>query len=173
LVSFQETYYDRVLVFCRWEQLQQGRHCSHGLLAELWPKGLHRISEVTFETAAYVARYSLKKITGALAFNHYGDRIPEFLSSSNGLGKGHALKWLSDIYPADQVVLPGRGVSMPPKYYDALLEKTDPALYQKVKASRAERETLTEENYNKLLYEKSLGNQVKKAMAKATLKRTI
>lgn len=150
-----------------------GAQSTHGLLSDLWEQGLHRISEVSFESAAYVARYSLKKVTGALAANHYGERVPEFLASSHGIGKGHFDAWKHDIYPSDQIVLPGRGISMPPKYYDALLEKTDPALYQKVKLSRAERETPTRKEYDRALYEKYLGNQVKKLTAKNTLKRTL
>lgn len=150
-----------------------GKQYSHGLLSEVWPHGLHRISEVTFESAAYVARYSLKKVTGAAAFDHYGDRLPEFLSSSNGLAKEWFEKWKADVYPADQVVLPGRGSFMPPKYYDYLLEKSDPDLFAKVKASRADREKLTRENYDKLLYEKYIGNEVKKRVVKETLKREL
>lgn len=117
---------------------------SHPDISACWKHGRHRLSDLSFESAAYMARYILKKISGASAPNHYGARIPEFQTSSNGLGKTHVLGdpdrlirgELSDIYPADHIVLPGRGNFMPPPYYDRLLEKADPALFQQVKQAR-------------------------------------
>lgn len=63
-------------------------------LAALWPQGFNTIGEVTFESAAYVARYVTKKITGDEADLHYtrtdpgtGEnwRIePEFTLASRG-----------------------------------------------------------------------------------------
>lgn len=111
---------------------------SHPDLSKVWTHGRHRFSAHNFETAAYVARYVLKKISGVSSALHYGERTPEFQSCSNGLGKGHFQSWLPDIYPSDHVVLPERGAFMPPPYYDRLLEKVDPVLFQKVKKSRAE-----------------------------------
>lgn len=40
-------------------------------LEQLWPFGYSSIGDVTFETAAYVARYIMKKITGEAAELHY------------------------------------------------------------------------------------------------------
>ena len=40
-------------------------------LDALWPFGFSSIGEVTFESAAYVARYCLKKVNGDLAKDHY------------------------------------------------------------------------------------------------------
>lgn len=111
---------------------------SHADIEACWPYGLHRISELNFELAAYMARYVLKKISGASAPDHYGDRRPEFQRQSKGLGKAHVEKWLTDIYPSDHVVLPGRGAFTPPPYYDRVLEKIDPALYERVKKARQE-----------------------------------
>lgn len=111
---------------------------SHEDLSAVWPHGLHRFSEFNFETAAYVARYVLKKITGTASSDHYGDLVPEFQRGSNGLGKGHVDRWITDIYPGDHVVLPGRGAFIPPPYFDRLLEKVDPSLYAQVKKARQE-----------------------------------
>lgn len=40
-------------------------------LEELWPNGFSSVGDVTFESAAYVARYITKKITGEAAESHY------------------------------------------------------------------------------------------------------
>ncbi|AXH74125.1 MAG: replication initiator protein [Microviridae sp.] len=45
-------------------------------LEELWPFGFSSIGSVTFESAAYVARYIMKKITGEAAEKHYTFRRP-------------------------------------------------------------------------------------------------
>lgn len=40
-------------------------------LESLWPNGYSAVSDVTFESAAYVARYVLDKVTGPAAETHY------------------------------------------------------------------------------------------------------
>ena len=47
-------------------------------LYRLWPFGFHLIGELTFETAAYVARYCVKKITGDDAEAHYNRIITDW-----------------------------------------------------------------------------------------------
>ena len=75
-------------------------------LSELWPFGLHTIGDVTFDSAAYVARYVTKKITGDRAASHYGDRVPEYTTMSRrpGIGRQWYEKFKSDCYPSDEVV---------------------------------------------------------------------
>jgi len=107
-------------------------------LEDLWSHGLCTIGDVTFESAAYVARYALKKITGELAENHYSGRKPEYVTMSRRPGIGAS--WLEkygfpNSYNHDSVVM--RGIEMlPPPFYDKLLEKADPALYKKIKSER-------------------------------------
>jgi len=151
------------------------RQFTHRDISAVWEHGLHRFSEFNFETAAYVARYVLKKVSGKDAQAHYGDRIPEFQRGSNGLGKGHAQTWLSDIYPADHVVLPGRGAFIPPPYFDRVLEKVDPSLYAQIKKARQEaQESLV--NRSQLLdhfTESSREGEVRQLVTDATLIRGI
>jgi len=109
------------------------------LLNSLWPHGHSTISEVSFESAAYVARYCLKKITGTGKQFHYSGRKPEFITMSRNPGIASAFfeEFLTDIYPHDEIVPgPGRPASLPPKYFDKLLEKVDPAMYERVKKKR-------------------------------------
>ena len=112
-------------------------------LEELWPMGHSEIGDVTFESAAYVARYCVKKITGAKADEHYVDkstgliREPEYATMSRrpGIGAGWFEKYKADVYPSDEVVSRGHG-SKPPRYYDQLLGREDPELLEQMKAAR-------------------------------------
>lgn len=102
-------------------------------LSRLWPHGFSSIGDVTFNSAAYVARYVMKRVTGMNSENHYRvldtdtgevvDRIPEFtrMSLKPGIGATWFAKFREEVYgPRDAVVL--NGISMrPPKYYDKLL----------------------------------------------------
>lgn len=129
-------------------------------LSLLWTKGFSTVGDVTFESAAYCARYVVKKITGDLAKEHYTyidtntgefyERLPEYTTMSRGgrgannLG-GIGMPWLrkykSDVFPDDFVVV--RGIKMkPPKYYtrqfqiDDELEAQRIARERKIKAFR-------------------------------------
>jgi hypothetical protein len=119
------------------------------ILEELWPYGHSSIGSVTFESAAYVARYIMKKITGEQAEEHYKyvckdtgeifDLKPEYTTMSRrpGIGKQWFDKFSSDVYPDDFVVVNGKKVR-PPKYYDRLLESMDPFVHDEIKQFRVE-----------------------------------
>lgn len=96
------------------------------VLDGLWAKGFASLGAVTFESAAYVARYIMKKVTGDLAVEHYGGRVPEFahMSLKPGIGARWFDKYVSDVFPGDYVVVNGMKVR-PPKYYDKRLCKMD------------------------------------------------
>lgn len=116
-------------------------------LDERWGLGQCSIGEVTFESAAYVARYVTKKITGAKADDHYGviinketgevtpRRIPEYTTMSNALGKSWFNKYTGDVFPYDEVVVRGKKMK-PPKYYSLLYEQLEPEKHFAMKAAR-------------------------------------
>lgn len=115
-------------------------------LSDIWGLGQCMIGDVTFESAAYVARYVTKKITGALALDHYNDinyetgeilseRKPEYQTGSNGLGRGWFEKYTSDIYPNDFILVRGKKCRVP-KYYDSKYEVLYPDDHAKIKALR-------------------------------------
>jgi len=122
-------------------------------LEKLWPFGFSTVGELTFESAAYVARYVTKKITGKnelLKLFTYTDfdtatgevlneRIPEYTTMSRrpGIGKPWLDKYLTDVYPHDFVVLKGKKMR-PPKYYDNQLQKADPFEHDHIKERRTE-----------------------------------
>jgi hypothetical protein len=118
-------------------------------LDEAWGHGHAVIGELTFESAAYVARYVLKKQTGSPESRkkrglvpldeHYQGRSPEYVTMSlkPGIGSGWFEKYGSEVYPSDSVVMRGKEM-LPPPYYDKLLERVDPDLYVRVKRERAQ-----------------------------------
>lgn len=110
-------------------------------LETLWPFGYSSIGDVNFESAAYVARYIMKKQTGKESLKHYqysdletGEIIqmtPEFnkMSLKPAIGKNWYEKYKSDVYPHDYVVLRGQKIK-PPKYYDQLYKNDNPYEYE-------------------------------------------
>lgn len=106
-------------------------------LSRLWPFGFCTIGALTFESAAYVARYVVKKVTGDEAESHYGGRKPEYSTMSRrpGIGRGWYEKFHSDVFPSDEVIINGRSVK-PPRYYDGLLEVSEKELFDRLKAER-------------------------------------
>lgn len=121
-------------------------------LESLWPVGHSLIADMTFETAAYVARYVMKKFTGRGsedAYTVYDDERdeivklkPEFsqMSLRPGIGKGWYESHRGEIYQArgSQCVLRGMEVR-PPVAYDRWLEIDDPVAFERLKRQRVAR----------------------------------
>lgn len=135
-------------------------------LETLWPFGHSSIGDVTFESAAYVARYIMKKQTGKNAKSHYKrinpetgeylDLTPEFnkMSLKPGIGCDFYKKYTSDIYPQDYVILRGKKVK-PPKYYDKQYKIDHPYEYDELLYMRENNAKLnSEDNTPERLYVK-------------------
>lgn len=121
-------------------------------LASYWPFGFNIIGDVTFESAAYVARYVMKKVTGAKAQSHYdvvdGDgvifrRESEFtlMSRNPGIGKGWFVKYGEETYHHDSVIIRGKEVR-PPRFYDGKFEIDNPDRMREIKAARKRKAAL-------------------------------
>lgn len=119
-------------------------------VTETWGFGFVDIGQVTFASAAYVARYCLKKVRGLAAEDYYwqseldGEIVPiepEYCTMSRkpGIGARWFQKFHRDVFPSDEVPVPGVGVVRPvPRYYEELYEKMDPAGLAEVREKRAE-----------------------------------
>jgi hypothetical protein len=96
------------------------------VLNELWSFGFCIIGSVTFESAAYVARYITKKVTGEKAEEHYKGKCPEYITMSRrpGIGKGWYDKYHSDTCGNDFIILRGKKVGVP-KFYDDQLSESE------------------------------------------------
>ena len=117
------------------------------LLESLWPHGFSSVGDVTFESAAYVARYVMKKMDeekntiGEMVDWETGEvvpRDPEYnkMSLKPGIGANFIDKYKSDVWPHDYVVVNGHKAK-PPRYYFKRLQEQEPDLYEYVQQSRA------------------------------------
>lgn len=107
-------------------------------LEKLWDYGMSSVGAVTFKSAAYVARYVTKKVTGDQAQDHYAGRKPEYCTMSRrpGIGYDWIKKYKADVFPRDYVVVNGKEAS-PPRYYFDVLAKDDELQANKIKGRRA------------------------------------
>lgn len=132
---FGHDYHDRVLEYTR----DNIRHYNSPTLEEEWGKGRVEVGDVSFESAAYVARYIMKKITGPSAAEHYKGKRPEYITMSRrpGIGRGWYEKYKHEVFPEDFIVM--RGMKMPvPRAYNRAFEAEHPDEYARIKARRAD-----------------------------------
>jgi len=127
-VIFGYDFPDKIL----WKRNNGFPYYVSELLSNLWGHGFVTVGELTFESAAYVARYVTKKINGPIAKNHY-ERLNEFgeyvqlvpeyatMSRRPGIGKNWFAKYHTDVFPSDEVILNGKKFKTP-KYYDRLFD---------------------------------------------------
>lgn len=112
-------------------------------LQSIWKKGFCSIGAVTFESAAYISRYTVKKIYGKPAAAHYGNRTPEFLNMSlkPAIGKRWIEQFSKETFQSDSIVVRGFEQPVPP-YYVKHLKQRDQVAHKKLKATRR-RDSLT------------------------------
>lgn len=118
-------------------------------LEKLWPLGHSSLGDVNFESAAYVARYVMKKITGEQAKTHYGEttsqetgeiklkKTPEYnkMSLKPGIGQSWLDKYHQDVYPSDQVIIRNKPTK-PPRFYDKKYSLFKPIEFEAIQHNR-------------------------------------
>lgn len=122
-------------------------------LSKFWPWGFTSTADVTFESAAYVARYCLQKITGDMAEEHYKryDYLGEYtlppeynrMSLKPGIGAEWLKKYMTDVYTYDYVIINGVE-TRPPKYYDEMYKVINEEHFEQLKDERVK---LAQERY--------------------------
>lgn len=107
------------------------------VLDDVWGLGFATIGDVTFESAAYVARYVMKKVTGKGADEYYGGLQPEYTTMSRrpGIASDWFRKWSNEVFPSDEVIVRGFPCR-PPRYYDNLYEVAEPTVFDEIKRKR-------------------------------------
>lgn len=105
----------------------QGHHLfTSAFLDETWQLGNCLVGDITFESAAYVSSYNLKKLSGddaKIEYDHF-DLVRPYSCTSLGFGK----RWVADF--ADQLIerdyIIARGHKMrPPRYYDEFFKNSE------------------------------------------------
>lgn len=117
-------------------------------LAKLWPHGYSSIGAVTFASAAYIARYVMKKRTGDGDKQEYnildldtGEIIKKKkeynqMSRAQGIGKQWLDKYHQDVYTSDAIITDTGTKLRPPRYYDKLYKRMDKAHLEQTKRAR-------------------------------------
>ena len=116
-------------------------------LEDLWAKGFVTVGDVTYQSAAYTARYIMKKMLGRSAKDYYTridpctgevyEVLPEYTNMSLKPGIGHDWyqKYKSDCFPSDYLINEGKKLNVP-KYYGRLFERESPLLFEDIKSIR-------------------------------------
>jgi len=114
----------------------QGRLYTSATLDRVWGHGMTTVGDLTYESAAYVARYCVGKLTGEKGEVEYGRYDPSSgeawqvrppyttMSRRPGIGSGWFERFASDVYPSDEVIHKGRRFR-PPRFYDSKLSDAD------------------------------------------------
>lgn len=130
-------------------------------LSGVWGCGRATVAALTFESAAYVARYCVQKVNGDLAEGHYArvspltgeiiQVLPEFgrMSRRPGIGRGWIERYHDEVYPSDEVIARGHP-SKPPRYYDAYLKDLDEDASDAVSRERRKSRNRSEETAARL-----------------------
>jgi len=116
-------------------------------LTDTWSHGHCLIGSCNYQTAAYISRYVLKKITGKQADENYvrvnpstGEifhLLPEFalMSLKPGIGAAWYDKYKSDAFPSDFLVHQGKKHPVP-RYYTNKLSTENATMHQAIKRKR-------------------------------------
>jgi len=132
------------------------------ILSDVWNKGFVTTADLTIESAAYVARYNLKKVNASQTsqdkYHAHYERVCEttgeirqlhkeyaHMSTNPGIARDWYNKYNSDIFPYDTTIHNGKRVKTP-RYYENLLRSADPETFEEIKAERRRRAALHAEN---------------------------
>lgn len=108
-------------------------------LEKLWPFGICSVGEVTYDSCAYVARYTLKKIKDTKEYESEGLKPPYItMSRRPGIASDWLDKYGSEVKANNFVFFKGFKNKVP-RYYRDKLALTDPVYYAKIKVTPARR----------------------------------
>lgn len=109
------------------------------LVDKAWNKGYVLLSDNNWQTAAYTARYIMKKQKGEDAYIYEEFNIePEFVRMSRmpGIGRQYYDDHKHEIYKNDEIIFNDGMTVKPPKYFDDLYSKEYPELFEQVREKR-------------------------------------
>jgi len=131
-----------------WRQKGNTKLFRSKILEDIWGNGFVTIGFVTYESAFYVTRYILKKITGDKAEEHYQGKHPEYITMSKKPGIAHDWfqKYYDDVYGDDSLVYGLGKLTKPPRYFDKMYEKMNPEHFKEIHKDRMEREANSDYN---------------------------
>lgn len=117
-------------------------------VSDIWGKGYVTVSDLNYYSAAYTARYILKKMKGEKSKEHYNGRLPEFvnMSTDGGIGKKYYEKYKHDFFMNGKcsVEIDGEIKHFAiPRYYKKLFKQEFPEEYLLYKTRNSTNEEFT------------------------------
>lgn len=112
---------------------------NNPILSDIWGKGHVVIGNLTYQSAAYVARYVVKKLKGpsSSVYNRLGIEPEQArMSRKPGIGYLYYEFMKDDIYEYDRIYLPGTPGVKPSKYFDKKFALDDPVVMELIKGER-------------------------------------
>lgn len=113
---------------------------TNPIFSQIWSKGHCIAGDLTFQSAAYVARYVVKKMTGesASVYDTLGIEPERALMSRRpGIGREFYERNKYSIYKNDEFFLPVVGRLKPSAYFDKLYSFEDPVFMEVLKGDRS------------------------------------
>lgn len=113
------------------------QYYTSDFISKCWPYGIHILGQVTWQSAAYVARYTMKKATHGYTKDYYvkAGIEPEYQTMSNK--PGIARQFYDEHpdlfkYESFSVSTPQGGIKVyPPQYFMKLFKESNPREYVK------------------------------------------
>lgn len=111
-------------------------------LEKVWKKGFVVVGPLSWDAAAYTARYVMKKVGSVSLDDYVANGVePEFtvMSRRPGIGRVYFDDHYKEIYKNDEVFISGPDGgrrAKPPKYFDNLYEKIEPEKLKDIKEKR-------------------------------------
>lgn len=123
-----------------WKQTAAGPLFTSEYASSKWSHGFVVLGDVTFESAAYVAKYTVEKVLGKAAPSVYGPLRPPFSVSSRrpGIGSTWWDKYGHVARRDDSVVAQGREQGLP-RAYDRYWERDDEVGFKRARGRRVEK----------------------------------
>lgn len=138
---FNVEFYDKVL----WSVRNGVRLYHSELLDEIWTHGRCIIGDVTVESAAYIAKYVMKKLKGSEPYIRINEQTGEVyelekeyvtMSRKPGIGQGWIERFMdTDVKTKDYFTVNGKKYRVP-RYYDEIMSKVDKDYVEAIKLKR-------------------------------------
>lgn len=143
-------------------------------LEKIWGLGNIDIGRVTWESAAYTARYTLKKAMGVnIEWYQAQGQHEEYVTMSQGIGQAYFTKNWKTMYDTDTVPVINKKTGQlvkPPQRFDRMLKELDEELYEEIKRKRMNHQY---SNEIELRYQSDLSPEQRRTQSEERMKRVL
>ena len=164
---------------CHIDEINKKDHWKSKELEHFWKRGMIDIGELEWSSAAYTARYCMKKLFQKDKSEYYKiGKKPEFVRMSRrpGIGMKYFEDHTIDLYENDELIMRtvkgNVGRYKPPKAFDNKFKDLYPEEWERIKANRqnaADRGRYSKERLTDMSDSEMLQNSYEKVLTKANM----